>query len=137
LHNTIPDVELHTSADTNANPPTGYLAVRDDRRVTDDPPETWDAFWTRTIAATPAVPVLPAPDAAGNTVSYVIRRLCTMVGAPHAANCAKSPTGINTGGSFGAGGVSQITNNQVYYRITTRIAGPRNTVAYIQTIVAL
>jgi type IV pilus assembly protein PilX len=59
-------------------------------------------------------------------------------GAPHLANCARSPAGTNSGGSQSAGGIAPIGNNpQVYYRVTTRIQGPRRTVAYIQTIVAL
>lgn len=76
-------------------------------------------------------------DAAGNTVQYVIHRLCEKVGAPHLANCAREPAGTNTGGSQAAGGLAPIGNNRVYYRVTTRIEGPRRTVAYIQTIVAL
>jgi type IV pilus assembly protein PilX len=65
----------------------------------------------------------------------VVHRLCETTGAPHIANCAKPPAGANTGGSFSAGGPAQIASNQVYYRITTRITGPRNTVAYLQTVV--
>jgi type IV pilus assembly protein PilX len=135
-NNALGDDDLFDTAPADANPPTGYLSARDDRIVTAGVPETWEAFWNRTTALTP--PVTLAPDAAGNTVAYVIHRLCeTPNRAPHLANCAKQPSSINTGGSFGAGNVAAITNNQVYYRITTRVQGPRNTVAYIQTIVAL
>ncbi|HRF04430.1 hypothetical protein [Accumulibacter sp.] len=127
-NNALGDVDLHDNSAAN-----GYRARRE------DPPagSSWDAFWTATLAAQAAT---MAPDAAGNTVSYVIHRLCdpaALPAAPHLANCAKQPSSINTGGSFGAGNVAAITNNQVYYRITTRVQGPRNTVAYIQTIVAL
>ncbi|RDE51082.1 MAG: hypothetical protein DVS81_08035 [Candidatus Accumulibacter meliphilus] len=132
-NNALGDKDLFDNAPADGT--TGYLAARDDRAVDADPPETWQDFWNRTVAVTPAVTL--APDAAGNTVSYVIHRLCQTTGAPHLANCAKQPASISSGGSFGAGGVQPLTNNQVYYRITTRIAGPRNTVAYIQTIVAL
>ena len=94
---------------------------------------SWDAFWSATLAAQATA---GAQDAAGNTVSYVIHRLCDAAGPPQSVNCAKSPAG-SAGGSQSAGGLGGLTNNQVYYRITTRIAGPRNTVAYIQTIIAL
>lgn len=124
-NNTVGNTSLH--ADNTAN---GYRALRDDPVGN----QSWDAFWNATLAAQA---VTGATDAAGNTVSYVIHRLCQTAGAPHLANCAKQPAGINSGGSFGAGGIAPLTNNQVYYRITTRIAGPRNTVAYIQTIIAL
>ena len=107
----------------------GYRAIRQDPAAG----QSWDAFWTATLAAQA---VVGTQDAAGNTVSYVIQRLCDATGAPYTINCSKPPT-TNTGGSFSAGGIAPITNSQVYYRITTRIAGPRNTVAFIQTIVAL
>ncbi|MCM8594786.1 hypothetical protein [Accumulibacter sp.] len=97
---------------------------------------SWDAFWNAQLAAG-RVPVTIAADAAGNTVQYFVHRLCQNAGAPYLANCTKAPASLNVGGSQSAGGVPPLANNQVYYRITTRIAGPRRTVAYIQTIVAL
>ncbi|MCB1931983.1 MAG: hypothetical protein KDI45_05865 [Candidatus Accumulibacter sp.] len=123
-NNSLGDPDLHDNSAGN-----GYRAMREDPPGTD----SWDKFWTDTLAAQA---VAGTPDAAGNTVSYVIHRLCDGVGAPHVVNCAKSPAG-SAGGSQSAGGLGGLTNNQVYYRITTRIAGPRNTVAYIQTIIAL
>ncbi|EXI89299.1 MAG: Tfp pilus assembly protein PilX [Candidatus Accumulibacter regalis] len=141
-NNGLGDTDLHDHSAAN-----GYRARREDPV----PGVSWDAFWIDTLEAqavvTPGVacPADPQPtdvnaDAAGNTVCYVIHRLCdppTLPAAPHLANCATQPSAINSGGSFGAGSVTAITNNQVYYRITTRVRGPRNTVAYIQTIVAL
>ena len=118
------DVDLHSHSLGN-----GYRATRADPAAG----VSWDAFWTATLAAQA---VNGAPDAAGNTVSYVIHRLCDSVGPPKYANCAKPPA-VNTGGSQGPGGPAPVVYSQVYYRITTRISGPRNTVAYIQTIVAL
>ncbi|WP_291991964.1 hypothetical protein [Candidatus Accumulibacter sp. ACC003] len=135
LHNVLGDTALHQDSNPVAVAPgitdaNGYVALRQDPAAN----QSWDAFWIATLAAQA---VTLGIDPAGNTVSYVVHRLCEQRGAPHLANCAKQPAGINTGGSLGAGGVQPLTNNQVYYRITTRIAGPRNTVAYIQTIVAL
>ncbi|MQM30523.1 MAG: hypothetical protein CRU78_08280 [Candidatus Accumulibacter phosphatis] len=134
-HNVLGDTSLHQDSNPVAVAPgiadaNGYVALRQDPAIG----QSWDAFWIATLAAQA---LTSAPDAAGNTVSYVVHRLCEQRGAPHVANCAKQPASISSGGSFGAGGVSPLTSNQVYYRITTRIAGPRNTVAYIQTIVAL
>lgn len=118
------DVDLHGS-----NSGQAYIANRADPAAN----VSWDTYWNSTLGAlSKTLPV----DAAGNTVSYVIHRLCDTVGPPQVANCAKPPSS-NTGGTQSAGGGPAITRSQVYYRITTRIAGPRNTVAYIQTIVAL
>lgn len=115
---------LHT--DNAAN---GYRAARAD-------PATgvnWDTFWNDSLTGQF---VTGAIDVAGNTVSYVIHRLCDTTGAPQLANCTKPPSN-NTGGSFSIGGPAITPNSQVYYRITSRVAGPRNTVVYTQTIVAI
>lgn len=110
-----------------------YSAARADRDVDGD--ESWEVYWNR--VKPPDDWTYPV-DPAGNTVRFVIHRLCDENNkAPHNTNCAKPPAGVNTGGSFSAGGPAQIASNQVYYRITTRITGPRNTVAYLQTVVAL
>ena len=116
----------------HSNRTDGYSAVRVDRDIEHDEP--WETFWNRVTTARGSA---DGGSGAGNTVRYVVHRLCETTGAPHIANCAKSPAGANTGGSFSAGGPAQIASNQVYYRITTRITGPRNTVAYLQTVVAL
>lgn len=125
LQPNIATTALHSDSAAN-----GYRAARADPA----PGVSWDTFWTATLAAQAVIGT--TPDAAGNTVSYVIHRLCeTPNMPPKNANCAKPPTS-NTGGSQSAGGPAPLPVSQVYYRITTRIAGPRNTVAYIQTIVA-
>ncbi|MDO8942652.1 MAG: hypothetical protein Q7U75_05680, partial [Desulfobacterales bacterium] len=110
----------------------------------------WDAYWATTINPNPvARPVatktcvdractLPT-DAAGNTVSYTIQRLCQTAGDPiYTTNGCASGSQQSTlvGGSLAAGSVALITITQYYYRITTRTVGPRNTVSYVQTIVA-
>lgn len=119
------DPSLHNHSSAN-----GYRAVRQDPAAG----VAWDTFWNDTLAAQA---ITAAPDAANNTVSYVVHRLCDGVGAPHTVSCSKPPSKANSGGSFSAGAVSTIESSQVYYRVTARIAGPRNTVAYVQTIVAL
>lgn len=116
---------LHAHSSAN-----GYRASREDPAAG----ASWDTFWNNTLAAEAVTGTM---DASGMTVAYVIHRMCDDVGSPHIVNCAKPPTGINAGGSQSAGGVAPISNSQVYYRITTRIAGPRNTVAYVQTVLAL
>lgn len=131
-NNVLGNTTLH-----NSNAAAGYIA---NGLTLASPAATgvasWDAFWNAQLAAG-RVPVTIAADAAGNTVQYFVHRLCQNAGAPYLANCTKAPASLNVGGSQSAGGVPPLANNQVYYRITTRIAGPRRTVAYIQTIVAL
>ncbi len=99
--------------------------------------QSWDAFWNATLAGSGAVNTLAA-DGAGNTVSYVIHRLCNTTGVPTYPGCSSSPTdATSSGNSFGAGVVALTSPRQVYYRITTRVAGPRNTLSYVQVVIAI
>ncbi|GHU06584.1 hypothetical protein FACS1894158_13460 [Betaproteobacteria bacterium] len=75
-------------------------------------------------------------DAAGNNVWYVIHRLCESEGKPSKSYCSKSPR-LARGGSEATGGTGSTGYTQYYYRITTRVNGPRNTAVYTQTIVAM
>lgn len=113
----------------------GYAASRSDPAAN----QSWANFWTTVLVPAGQVVTL-APDAAGNTVSYTIQRLCNAVGDPTTTGvgCAVTQSlGALASSSKTAGTVALLYSSQIYYRITTRIAGPRNTVSYVQTIVAL
>ncbi|MFO1222400.1 MAG: hypothetical protein U1E90_04840 [Burkholderiaceae bacterium] len=112
---------------------TRYVALRQDPAAG----QSWDAYWNATLAGSGAVNTLAA-DAAGNTVSYVIHRLCNATGAPAYPGCSSSPTDATSAGNSQGSGVVQLASpRQVYYRITARVAGPRNTLSYVQVIVAI
>jgi type IV pilus assembly protein PilX len=98
----------------NANSaPDGYFA-----QVTE--PASWadDAVWADAKDL--------GTDGAGNTLRYVIHRMCDGAGAYAGLNCAQTP---RTGGA--AGNSQAILGNQftstpvVYYRVTVRVQGPR------------
>ena len=125
----------------------GYVAS-----MADNPANAaaWDALWRATInpnpIATPTAPrscierVCSLPvDAAGNCVSYTIQRMCAQAGDPRldATGCIRATRKMAGEGediSAGRKPLSQIT--QYYYRVTTRVVGPRNTTSFIQTIIA-
>ena len=75
-------------------------------------------------------------DGTGNRVRYVIHRLCKVVGGTTAPGqqCAIPSVGtaLGTGGGIGSGPL--LPPGQPYYRITSRVDGPRNTVSYVQVI---
>ena len=113
-------------------------------------PADWDAYWNSTINPNPvARPVtaktcvdractLPT-DAAGNTVTYHIQRLCQTIGNPLLlpTGCASgTQLAALSGGSLGSGSPQLPQVTQYYYRITARVDGPRNTLTYLQMIVA-
>jgi type IV pilus assembly protein PilX len=125
---------LHNHVDIGGGETVGYFARREDPA----PTQSWHTYWDTVIATTARVNVLPA-DSAGNQVSWVVHRLCNAVGDPvGGAGCEASPqlTG-GEGGSKGPNTPRLLTEAQRYYRITARVAGPRNTVSFVQVVVAI
>ncbi len=87
-----------------------------------------------------------APDAAGNVVSYMIHRMCTLpdtayngsvAGVPNQCAVTYPTAGGATGGSMAVGATQFQGIPQLYYRITTRVDGPRNTVSVTQVSVVI
>lgn len=80
-------------------------------------------------------------DPQGNTVSYIIQRLCDTPNIPQAdAQCARvtsTSAGAATGGSMRVGAPVYLSNPRLAYRITARVVGPRNTVSVVQSTVLL
>ena len=111
-----------------------YSATRDDPQ----PGESWEQFWNRVLVPGGQVNTL-APDAAGNTVAFAIQRLCAAPGDPRTGiGCSLSPLELGSeGNSRGSGAVGLLAPSQRYYRITARVAGPRNTVGFVQAVVAM
>lgn len=100
--------------------------------------DTWEEFWP-TLEAANRVRTLAA-DVAGNTVSLVIDRMCSSPGNPvtGGANCSGSAVISSAQGNAEEGGeVGVSAPVGVYYRITTRVVGPRNTVSFVQAIVSM
>jgi Tfp pilus assembly protein PilX len=104
---------------------------------------TWDNWWNAlSICQTVTLPT----DTAGNTASYTINRMCSTANlAPANSNsppvqyCATSTITVAGGAnnSQTSGALPLKHNGQIYYRITSRINGPRGTKSYVQAIVAL
>jgi Tfp pilus assembly protein PilX len=106
--------------------------------------------WTTAATWTNAVTV--GTDAAGNTIAYQIHRMCNCPDALYNGVCAAgqsnqcaldNPTGTGAppppsqGESFTVGAPGFLQDPRVYYRITVRTQGPRNTVSYVQSMVAV
>lgn len=108
-----------------------------------------DFNWTNTAAWTNEVVV--GTDAANNRVSYVIHRMCTCANTPYNGTCvsgAANQCGIDTptnttnpapveGDSYRVDGVRFSVPGSVYYRVTVRTLGPRNTSSYIQAMLTI
>lgn len=83
-------------------------------------------------------------DAGGNEVRYVIHRLCSQAGATTASgvSCVKvgggggsGPASTGTKGTVSYGSAALPGVSSTYYRVTVRIAGPRNTLGFVQAVV--
>lgn len=99
--------------------------------------QTWAQYW-ESLAANVS-PVTLGEDAAGNTPSFIIQRLCDIQGKEYSTgvNCVEPPSSSGTGSGKGAGAIALKRSTSVYYRITVRTAGPKNAVSFIQTTVLM
>ena len=140
LFNPVADLTLSTPAitDTKADlPAENYFAcVRNDAGTgclpTNAPiPEIPAVLTTKAAAAslTASVPV----DNADNKSYYVIERMCANPGPAFGDNCNLSSAAL--GADAGTQHYEALTRTGgAYFRVTVRVDGPRNTVAYAQAI---
>lgn len=75
----------------------------------------------------------------GNTIRYVIQRMCSAAGLPMADKClfgaqiaGTNSQSVKSAPQAGGGG---IPTDSPMYRVTARVTGPQNTVSYIQVFV--
>lgn len=100
---------------------------------------TLDAQWvpdTTSQLADGLPGVTNGKDSYGNTVQYIVERMCNVTGATDAQRCMVTTTNAE-GSSIKVTGVNRENLDSVpvdlpLYRITVRIAGPKNTVSYVQ-----
>ena len=86
-----------------------------------------------------------APDAANNTVSYLVHRMCTEANTAYNGSsggvfnqCALNTSASSGGSSKGvAPGITVAANPQLYYRVTARAMGPRSTQSITQTMLLI
>ena len=137
----LPDLYAdQTAQGYYANVPDG-LDVTDSGRTGASVLIDWDGDQCNKRAGLTCNSAAPAltTDAAGNSIRYTIHRLCKLAGSPqNAANSClqyQSAQSSKKGAiSYGSANLFQPSSG-VYYRITTRVNGPRNTIVYTQTMV--
>jgi len=125
-----------TPAASSTNPNYWYYASR---RTTDAYGVPTQQYYGAPGAATAIdwsqVPIASA--VAGNTVQIVIDRLCQ--GPPPVTDLLAScfaDAGVGGSGSQKAGTTSFSATAAVYYRLTARVTGPRNTVSMVQALLS-
>jgi len=128
-------INANKAALDNDNPAAAYFATWQsglDLVGTTTTPFTWSG-----------ASQLVGTDSAGNEVRYVLHRMCEASGASTTAgsNCVKS---AGSGGATGTEGSTKGTvsystlalpaSTVVYYRVTVRVLGPRNTLSFVQAM---
>lgn len=118
-------------------PTSGYYATW--ALSTDPTSAAWANVWNVAPVLAPAV-----TGNTGNTVRYVIERLCSDlgpnwgVGMLPTQQCADSVGTTVSGQSLGGPSYNAGTGVQTppapFYRVTTQVLGPRNTVSYTQVV---
>lgn len=116
----------------NSNTGAGYFSARPIIE-----PDWFDlASWTDGVLVNAGT-----PDSSGNVVRYVIHRMCTVSDVPWddpLNQCGKFKTTASAaGGSKSTTALPIEGPPMLYYRITARVDGPRNTVSVVQTSVLL
>lgn len=128
-------LDSNRSALNDNNTAHGYIA----NTLTTEPDWYGNTVWSNAVDL--------GTDAASNRVQYLIHRLCTTTGAYNGQdgagqtnNCStslsKSPaTNASNGNELGVDSPAYSVTPSVYYRITVRVLGPRNTTSIVQATV--
>lgn len=120
---------------------SGYYSSTDSNVSLTDPSPVAPLMTGIQWSDTDSTPV--GPDNSGNTTRYVIQRMCRNINQPiQTANCLFSGATIDKNGQsiplpqdicVGAG--CPVAGQAPQLRITSRTAGPRNSVSYVQAFV--
>lgn len=121
----------------------GYISSRTDPTAN----QSWADFWKTKLATN--AKKMDKDATTGNTVSYIIHRMCATTGEANTSSniCATSPratagscpggTSCTGGGGRGGTGSNVDAPKQTYYRITVMVDGPRSTQSMVQVMVAI
>lgn len=118
-----------TLATDNDNTAVGYWSSA--TAEVDPTSAAWKPLWD-------SAGTVVAPASAGSAdISYVLQRLCSLRNTADGAALQQCAGSAQSGGSKSTGGNGGLTTNAIvspYYRVTTRVKGPRNTVSYTQVV---
>ncbi len=137
LYTVYPNRKCGTVATTLC--PAGYQSFR---QVAAEPPavDSWDRFWDSRVGAPGVVALTNLPS--GYSGAFVIEAMCDTPGQKNCYTATTSttitvPQGQDIGGTNRDLSKQTVSATVIYYRITTRVEGPRNSVGYVQVVVAL
>jgi type IV pilus assembly protein PilX len=101
------------------------------------PDDGYYSTWSANVDPT-TFPWSTAPSvsdaATGNTVQYITHRLCQLDKDANAPGQQCSSEGGGGTDKGGGGSSTWTTLTSPYFRVTSKVTGPRNTVSYIQVV---
>ncbi len=122
--------------DSAANAALGYYATQ----IADPTTFAWNATDSRPAKDGSGNINSSGTDKSGNTIRYVIQRMCRTTGVAGSGNCLFGAPVV--GGSSqvvkdatGACGNCTSTSQSIMYRVTAKVTSSKNTVSYIQAFV--
>ena len=127
-----------TGAGANACP-AGYKSFYEPGLEPPTNGRTWELYWDSLKAAPGVRPLANLP--AGYSGAFVIEAICTAtmrVGCSilSTSTTVTTPQGQDMGSTQRTFKNTAVSTDMGYFRITTRIEGPRNSVSFVQSLVA-
>ena len=103
--------------------------------------DSTDSVWNNALCMNAC-----AADANGNRMYFVIHRMCQLAnvayngsvgGVANQCHMTLPSGGSTTGGSMAVGAAVYAGTPQIYYRITAKVVGPRNSISIVQAVIAI
>ena len=127
--NTDPNADPKADLNANLNAQGYYATSADDAKTLADSSNAKLASGSNINAGL---------DRSGNTIQYIIQRMCKNTGAADTSHCLYGPAGEDENSKSHC----DLSNpclgeptGALLYRITTKVTGPKNTVSYSQAFV--
>lgn len=121
------NIPYGTAANTDSSGVGYYASVQSADTTRTDLPASM-------VGSSPSIGVTLPAGTTGNTVRYVIERLCRVNGAASKDSCVVPTAYIAGGTNDEAGSVITPSTAQSAYRLTVRVDGPKNAQAFVQTV---
>lgn len=101
---------------------------------------TWESYWNAMVNGPGVVALVNVPN--GYSGAFIIEAMCASAGkvscqTATTTSATTTPQGQDMGSQSRPSITKTTTTNAVYYRITTRVQGPRNSIGYVQALIAL
>lgn len=122
------------------NAGNGYFATFTGINLDDKAVLKADATWTNNSAVATGSGISGGTEtASGNTIRYIVQRMCREPIAPTKEKCLFGDAEVGSGSrgvkdATEAGALIDSAESPIY-RVTVRVTGPKNTVSYTQTYV--